>query len=102
MRLLTRCEIVTQDDIHPTVDFQGKVVIFGDSPNARVRLSYPDFTKKKFVQLDLLTEAKVTEKNDMFIIEGKSWFLRNVIKASIDESWLKFSVTPGQECEDCK
>jgi hypothetical protein len=102
MRVLTKCEIVTQDDIHPTVDFQGRVIIFGDSPNARVRLSFPDFVKKKFVQLDLLTEAKITEKNDMFIIEGKSWYLRNIIKAPIKESWLTFSVTPGQECEDCQ
>lgn len=102
MKILTKCNIVTQDDIHPVIDFGARVIIFGESPNARAKVMFRDPAKRKYSQLDVLSEAKVSDRAGTYTIEGYSWFLKNVIGARGEESYLKMLVTPGEECEDCQ
>jgi hypothetical protein len=100
MLRLPRCKVTTQDDIFPEIESGALVVVVGESPNATVKISAPDFDARKFRLVDRLTRAEFKRKGDTWTFTGTSDHLRNDIGSS--DAKLSISATPAPGCEDCK
>lgn len=100
MLTLPLCHILTQDEIFPEIEANGLVVVFGESPNATVRISVPDFASKKYVTLDRLTRASFSRKGETWTVKGVSDHLRDVVGA--ENAVISMMVTPEPGCEDCQ
>lgn len=95
---LTRCEVVTQDEVHPYFD-DGFVTVIGESPNAIVKISRPNDEHTKAVLVDHLTGCLLRRDGDTLEIIGQSSHLRDTVRSSSTE--LTFLVTPEPPCKDC-
>jgi len=96
MMRLARCEVVTEDEVHPYIK-RGLVTVFGDSPNATVKLAVPG--DRKFVSLDMLHHCTITKEGGTFRITGSSDHLRHTVASR--STRLTLLVSPGPECENC-
>jgi hypothetical protein len=99
MLRLPRSTVTTQDEIHPDLD-GALVVVVGESPNAVVRISTPDYDARKFRSVDRLTHTEFKRKGDTWTFTGTSDHLRHDIGS--DDARLSIQVTPAPGCEDCK
>lgn len=96
MMTLTDCT-VTGDD----TDIEGAVVVVsGDSPNATVRISRPDFAVRKFRLHDRVLNASVKKIRDKWVVEGRSEHLATVVGTS--DTTVTFSIETKGECQGCK
>lgn len=100
MITLNNCNIIVEDDIHPAVDCKGVVVINGESPNAKVRLSAPDYDGRRFRAFDRLSEASYSESRGSYTISGVSNHLRKTVGARKNEATITVLVTPDQPCNE--
>lgn len=98
MITLNNCNIIVEDDIHPVVECKGVVIINGDSPNAKVRLTVPDYDGKRFRGFDRLTEASYTESGGSYTIRGVSSHLKKTVAARKQDALMTVLVTPDQPC----
>ena len=96
MMRLARCEVVTEDEVHPYIQ-RGLVTVFGESPNATVKVSVRG--DRKYLAVDMLHHCTVTKEGDTFRITGSSDHLRNTIASP--STTLTLLVSPGPECETC-
>jgi hypothetical protein len=92
--------VITQDGIFPDIEEGALVVVNGESPNATVRISAPDYDAKKFRLVDRLTKAEAKRKGDTWTFTGVSDHLRDTVHAP--DSRLSVQVTPAPGCEDCR
>lgn len=99
MLTLPRCHILTQDEILPEIEQDGHVVVVGESPNATVRISVPDYEARKFRVMDRLTRASYTRQGDTWTFTGLSDYLGEEV--STRDRKLSVQVTPEPGCEDC-
>jgi hypothetical protein len=99
MLRLPQSKVTTQDDIHQEIA-GALVVVVGESPNATVKISAPDYVARKFRTVDRLTHAEMKRKGDTWTFTGTSDHLRDEIGAA--DARLSVSVTPAPGCEDCK
>lgn len=90
-----------EDELLPEIGATGKVVVFGESPTAKVVIWQPDYEARRFRLVDRLSSCKVTESRGMFTFEGVSDHLRQNVRTSRKDSVMRVLVSPGEECEDC-
>jgi len=100
MLTLPNCHVETQDGVFPDIDGDGRIAVFGEFPTATVRLSIPDYEKKKFVIVDTLDNATMQRKGDTWTFTGTSAHLTDAIGAA--DPTLSFSATPAPGCEACR
>lgn len=100
MLQLPRANVITQDGILPPIENDALVVVMGESPNATVKISVPDYQARKFRAVDRLTKASFTRKGDTWTFTGSSDHLRDTIGTA--DSIIKVMVTPEPGCEDCR
>lgn len=100
MQQHVRCKIDFADRVHPPVKNSGVVHVLGESPTATVRISDYDFEQRKFVTIDRLTRAKISDRRGALVIEGTSTFLNTDVGAE-GHTQLTVTVKPGQKCENC-
>ena len=99
MLKLPKANVITQDDIHPETD-GALVIVVGESPNATVRISTPDYVSKKYTLMDRLTRASFKRSGDTWTFVGSSEYLAYNVGAS--DATIKMMVTPEPGCEDCR
>lgn len=100
MLQLPRANVITQDDIFPPIENDALVVVVGESPNATVKISAPDYQARKFRPIDRLTRASFTRKGDTWTFTGRSDHLADTIGTA--DAVIKMMVTPEPGCEDCR
>ena len=101
MLRLPRATITFADDVHDKIEDIGLAIATGDSPGGTVKISKADMDKKKYVQVDRLTEATWTRKGDVWTFTGRSQHLTETVGAQEDDALLKVTVKPATGCEDC-
>lgn len=102
MLRLPRATITFNDNVHPKIKDVGLAIATGDTPGGTVKISTPDMEKKKYVQVDRLTQASWKRKGDVWTFSGISQHLVETIGATGDDAILEVTVAPAPGCEDCQ
>lgn len=102
MLRLPRASITFSDKVHPAIKDVGLAIATGDTPGGTVKISLPDMDKKKYVQVDRLTQASWTRKGDTWTFKGTSQHLVETVGAQGDDAYLEVTVKPAPGCEDCQ
>jgi hypothetical protein len=100
MLRLNNCAVVFEDDILPPINCKSIVTVFGESPNAQIQISVPDYQQKRFVQVDRLRNAKIDGRGNSHTITGISEHLTQTVGAARSQSTMRILVESNQVCDD--
>lgn len=99
---LPKAPIKFADNVHKPIKDIGLAIATGDTPGGTVKISVADMDKKKYVQVDRLTQASWKRKGDVWTFSGVSQHLSEIVGATGDDAILEVTVTPAPGCEDCQ
>ena len=97
MITLSKCTI-TASDMETIND--AVVVVSGESPNATIRISVPDYEVRKFRTIDRILHGSVNGQGKRWTIEGESEQLATVVGTT--DTIVKLNVESLGGCQGCR
>ena len=94
------CSVVFEDDILPAINCRSIVTVFGESPNAQVQISVPDYRQKRFIPVDRLRNAKIDGRGSSYTITGVSEHLMQTVGITRTKATMRILVEVNQVCDD--